>query len=190
MVRKDKSHRVTPGEHRRSFVANSAVSTVMLFAVTNVGHGAMFVDDVRPVPRMALEAAAILALYDLGYYLLHRFVFHAWTPGARIHAVHHRIRTPYTKDSLYIHPLETFLGLGLFLLCTWVVGAVSVWSFAAAFIVYSLLNVFIHSAFHWPGMPILSAMSHHHDLHHATMKGGYYASITPLWDIVFGTARG
>ena len=36
----------------------------------------------------------------------------------------------------------------------------------------------------------MSAMTEHHDIHHASMKGGYYASITPVFDILFGTAKG
>jgi len=66
-----------------------------------------------------------------------------------------------------------------------------VWSFGAAFLVYSVLNVFVHSAFHLPFFPFrwLSSLSAHHDAHHSSMKGGYYASLSPLWDWVFRTAR-
>jgi sterol desaturase/sphingolipid hydroxylase (fatty acid hydroxylase superfamily) len=130
-------------------------------------------------------------LYDFGYYVLHRFVFHQWKLGRRIHAVHHKIRTPYAKDSLYIHPVETLLGVGLLMACTLIVGPISVYSFGASFFVYSVLNILIHSAFDIPIFPFrwLSALSRNHDTHHHSMKGGYYASISPLWDLVFGTAR-
>ncbi|HEY8088744.1 MAG TPA: sterol desaturase family protein, partial [Polyangiaceae bacterium] len=57
-----------------------------------------------------------------------------------------------------------------------------------AFLVYSLLNIWIHSAVDLPGLP-LSALVRHHDVHHETMKSGYYASITPIWDVLLGTAR-
>jgi sterol desaturase/sphingolipid hydroxylase (fatty acid hydroxylase superfamily) len=190
-VRPDRQHHIAPETHLRSRIINSIASTGMVFAGCNLLHHVLFVDALRPLWRMSLEAAGILAAYDLGYYLMHRFAGHAWSPGSRIHAVHHRIRTPYARDSLYIHPVETLAGIGMLLLSTFVVGPVSVWSFGAAFLVYSLLNVFIHSAFHLPFFPFrwLSALSAHHDAHHTSMKGGYYASITPLWDVLFRTAR-
>lgn len=190
-VREDRVPKVTAAEHRKSQVLNSIASTGLVFLVTNVAHGALFVDVARPWWRMAAEVLGVLLAYDLGYYLLHRFAFHAWSFGSRIHAVHHRIRTPYARDSLYIHPLETIAGVGLLLACTWAVGPISVWSFGGVFLVYSLLNIFIHSAFHLSFFPFrwLSALPAHHDAHHKSMKGGYYASITPIWDLVFGTAR-
>jgi len=189
--RSDKVSKIPEKEHQLSVVTNSAVSTVMVFGVAWLAHDALFVAEARHPLRMALEAIGILALYDFGYYVLHRFVFHEWKVGRRIHAVHHRIRTPYAIDSLYIHPVETILGLGLLLVCTWIVGPVSVYSFGVCFLVYSVWNVFIHSAFHLPFFPFrgLTAMVDHHDVHHSSMKGGYYASITPVFDILFGTAK-
>jgi methylsterol monooxygenase/4-alpha-methyl-delta7-sterol-4alpha-methyl oxidase len=137
------------------------------------------------------EATAMILLYDFGYYLMHRFGFHSWSVGRRIHSVHHSIRTPYTPDSLYIHPAETAAGVSLFLVCMAIVGPVGVWSFALAFLVYSVTNLFIHSGLDLPFAPfnLLTAVVRHHDIHHDSMKAGYYASITPIWDLVFGTAR-
>ena len=109
----------------------------------------------------------------------------------RMHAVHHRVRTPFARDSLYVHPLETAGGVGLLLVSVAAVGPVTVPGFGLAFLVYSLLNVFIHSAFHVPH-PVfapLNAMARNHDTHHASMRGGYYGSITPVWDLLFRTAR-
>src|SRR4051812_13973793 len=90
-ARQDLKHKVTEAAHRKSAVANSIASTGLLFLVTNLLHGALFVDTVRPLWRMAAEATGMLLAYDLGYYVLHRFAFHAWPAGSRIHAVHHRI---------------------------------------------------------------------------------------------------
>ncbi len=190
-VRVDRPARVDPAAHRRSVVVNSAVSTGLLFAVTLPLQSRLFVAAPLATLRTLYEACLILALYDFGYYLLHRFAFHAWSVGSRIHAVHHSIRTPYTVDSLYIHPAETVAGFGLFLACTVLVGPVGVWSFALAFLAYSLLNLLIHSALDLRVFPFktLTALVRHHDVHHESMKAGYYASITPLWDIVFRTAR-
>lgn len=189
--RQDKVHKISEAEHRKMRIVSTVVSTGMVLGLPNLFHRALFVDSARPIWRMALEVIGILAAYDLGYYLMHRFVLHEWGPGSRIHAVHHRIRTPYVQDSLYVHPIETALGVGLLFGCTWLIGPVSVYSFGAVLLVYSLLNLFIHSAFRLPFFPFrtLSSLSAHHDAHHSSMKGGYYGSITPLWDALFKTAR-
>ncbi|MFT6397749.1 MAG: sterol desaturase/sphingolipid hydroxylase (fatty acid hydroxylase superfamily) [Bradymonadia bacterium] len=189
--REDKQHPVTEREHKISSVLNSMASIGVLFASVFFLHDKLLYPGVRTVSRLFWEPLAVLVLYDFGYYVLHRFVFHQWKLGRRIHAVHHKIRTPYAKDSLYIHPVETLLGVGLLMACTLIVGPISVYSFGASFFVYSVLNILIHSAFDIPIFPFrwLSALSRNHDTHHHSMKGGYYASISPLWDLVFGTAR-
>lgn len=195
-TRRDRPNAISPKAHLISRAINSAVSTGTVFGLVYLLGARLFSADASASPlRVVLEAAAILAVYDLGYYLLHRFVFHAWEPGRRIHMVHHRVRTPYVNDSLYIHPVETVLGVGLLmastLLVATVAGAMSAWSFGLAFLVYSVLNLFIHSAFDLPFFPFraLSSLSKNHDAHHRSMKGGFYASITPLWDHVFGTTK-
>lgn len=190
-VRQDRPSKITEPAHRRSAIVNSIVSTGTIFVAINAVPGALFSGAPRAPWRIAVEVAGILLAYDLGYYLMHRFAFHAWSFGSRIHAVHHRIRTPYARDSLYIHPIETLCGVTLLMACTWAVGPVGIWSFAIALLVYSVLNLLIHSALHLPFFPFhwASALASHHDVHHSSMKGGYYASITPLWDFVFRTAR-
>jgi sterol desaturase/sphingolipid hydroxylase (fatty acid hydroxylase superfamily) len=163
----------------------------MFLIATFAGFDVLFYTGPLGAGRALLEIAGVLLLYDFLYYLLHRFVFHGWEVGARWHRFHHRIRSPRTKDSLYVHPMETFLGVAMMLISLGVLalfGGMHVVSFAIAFLIYSLLNLFVHSAIRLPWFP-LSALSRHHDIHHASMRGGYYASITPIWDVVFGTAR-
>lgn len=190
-ARVDKPARIEPAVHLRNVIANSVVSTGLIFGVTLTLGSRLFVTHAVGLLRILGEAAAILAIYDLGYYLLHRFALHQWSVGRRIHAVHHSIRTPYAIDSLYVHPAETAAGVGLFLGATAVVGPVEPWSFGLALLVYSVLNIFIHSAVEVPYLRLrwLSAMVRRHDVHHESMKAGYYASMTPLWDLVFGTTR-
>ncbi|MCB9730074.1 MAG: sterol desaturase family protein [Deltaproteobacteria bacterium] len=187
--REDKPHRISKGEHARVTTINSVVSMSMVFGLAWLAHDQLFTTEPRSALRIVFEAVAILAVYDLLYYLYHRFVLHEWAPGRRIHAVHHRIRTPYAPDSVYVHPLETFGGVALLLLSTWLVGPVHVYAFGLCFLVYSVLNLFIHSAFHLPFAPFrtLTAMVDHHDIHHTSMRGGYYASITPLYDWLLRT---
>ena len=68
----------------------------------------------RPLWRNGIDIVAVLLVYDFFYYLTHRFVFHG--PLLRkVHALHHQARTPTYIDALYVHPLETFIGLTLFL---------------------------------------------------------------------------
>ena len=188
--RKDWPRKVPQQEHFRNRMLNSTVSTIMVFGVCYLLHGFLITEATSSAGEIALDAFLMLALYDFGYYLLHRFVFHEWSVGRRIHGVHHRIRSPYVNDSLFIHPVETLLGLGLFLVCVAVVGPVSVYSFGVGFFIYSAWNLFIHSAFHLPFFPFkaMSSLVTNHDLHHRSMKAGYYASITPVFDILFGTA--
>ena len=49
--------------------------------------------------------------------------------------------------------------------------------------------MFIHSAIDLQTFPFrtLTSLVRHHDIHHDSMKAGYYASITPLWDVIFRT---
>lgn len=189
-TREDRPYRIPPAVYKKGVIVNSLVSGGMLLSIPLLFQAYLFEKGPVGLFRTLYEAAAILALYDLGYYLLHRFVFHEWTVGRKIHAVHHTIRTPYAKDSLYIHPIETASGLGLLLLCTAVVGPVGVSSFGVALGVYSFINVFIHSAVDLRFFPFrsLTALVRNHNIHHDSMKAGYYASITPLWDHVFRTA--
>lgn len=189
-TRKDWPRRVPEKEHRQNTVINSAVSTAQVFGACFLLKPWLISEGTPQAWEVVLETGMVLLLYDFGYYLLHRFVFHQWSVGRRWHGVHHRVRSPFVGDSIYIHPVETVLGLSLFLLCVGVVGPISVTSFGVAFFVYSAWNLFIHSAFHLPFFPFrgMSALVTHHDRHHDSMRSGYYASLTPIFDWLFGTA--
>ncbi len=188
--RKDWPRKVPAQEHSRNRLINSVISTAQIFGFAFLFHDYLFLDTQVSALETLLDAIWILALYDLGYYLLHRFAFHEWKVGRKIHAVHHRVLSPYVQDSLFIHPLETVAGLCLFFTCAFIVGPISVYSFGFAFFIYSAWNLFIHSAFHLPFFPFrfMSSLVTHHDLHHRSMKAGYYASLTPIYDHLFGTA--
>lgn len=188
--RKDFPRRVPAARHARSRIINSVVSTGLLFGLCFVLHDQLFTHHSHGAGTVVLQVAGMLALYDLSYYVLHRFIFHSFGPGKKIHGVHHRILSPFVQDSLYIHPAETVLGLLLFIFCAWMVGPLSVYAFGIGFFIYSAWNLFIHSAFHLPFFPFkfVSSLVSHHDLHHRSMKSGNYASLTPMYDILFGTA--
>jgi len=68
----------------------------------------------RPLWRQVVDVVAVLLVFDFLYYLTHRFAFHG--PALRkIHALHHRAHHPTYVDALYVHPVETIIGLLLFL---------------------------------------------------------------------------
>ena len=129
------------------------------------------------------------ALYDFLYYFMHRFLFHEWKLLRPVHTVHHTNKFPTAFESLYLHPLENAMGLGLLMICTAIVGPVSLPAFGVIFAVYSLLNLVIHSGldFKRPGLRAFGYMARKHARHHASMRAGHYASITPLPDILFDT---
>lgn len=166
---------------------NSAFSVSLVLGFTYLLADRLFYDQPTSWWRGPLEGVSLLALYDILYYLLHRYPFHVW-PFKRVHAVHHRARFPIATDSLFLHPLENLLGLTLLTFCTWVVGPVEIHAFGVVFFVYSWLNIIVHCGVDLP-IPYLGMLARKHDIHHADMRAGNYASITPLPDLLFGTAE-
>src|SRR5207248_4016722 len=94
--------------------------------------------------RIAFEIVAILLVYDFAYYWMHRLMHHKKLMKY-VHAVHHEVHNPTAMESFYLHPIELFAGLALLISCTWVVGPVSIYSFAVVFFVHSTLNITVHS---------------------------------------------
>jgi len=170
--------------------ANSATSVALLFGLSWVAYDWLFYAAAASAGRMLFEIFAVLALYDFLYYLAHRFLFHGKLMH-RFHAVHHAAKYPQAMDSLYVHPVETVVGLVLLMGSTAVIGPVNVWSFGILFLIYSLMNILIHSGLDVPfaAMAPFNAMAKKHDRHHVSMKSGNYASITPICDHIFGTAE-
>ena len=122
---------------------------------------------------------------------MHRVAFHQWGPLRKVHVVHHAVRHPHSVDSLYLHPVETFLGLALLVVCSMIVGPVHAATFCVVFAVYSFLNILVHCGLNLPFFPfrVVSFLARKHDVHHTSMKGGNYASLTPFFDKLFGTAE-
>ena len=147
----------------------------------------------RPLWRHAAEALAVLLTYDFFYYLTHRFLFHG-RPLQRIHALHHQAHTPTHIDALYVHPLETFIGLALFLgsmpLIALATGApLSAFAMAVATLVFTEGNTVAHCFIDLPRFPFktLDRFTSLHAAHHVDMKHGNYATLTMIWDRLFGT---
>jgi len=153
----------------------------------------------RPVWRGLLDTALILMVYDFFYYLTHRFLFHAAHDSRfaigryfrRVHAVHHQARDPSHIDAFYVHPVETFMGQELFHMTVLglglALGGFHVVSVAIASVIYIQLNTFNHVKFEVPGYKLLNWISYKHHVHHIDMQKGNYATITLLYDKLFGT---
>jgi sterol desaturase/sphingolipid hydroxylase (fatty acid hydroxylase superfamily) len=147
--------------------------------------------------KMLLDIVVILFVYDFLYYLMHRFMFHDSSflggPLKWMHAVHHRQHNPCRQDSSYIHPLEVALGLGLFVMTifglSFVLGGFNVVTFIVTFVAFSQINLHNHTlweADHFP-FQYMSYLSRMHHNHHARFTSGNFATITLLYDWMFGT---
>ena len=176
---------------RHSAKLNSAVSVGFMF-----GCGFLFSDfllysgDVA-LWRIALEIVMVVIIYDFIYYGVHRYPFHEWKILRAVHAVHHKTRHPRAVDSLLLHPLETCLGLGAFLVSIALVGGVSVPSFTVLFIGYTVLNVVNHAGLNFQRFPLrtMGWLAVKHDKHHRRDLAGNYAFLTTIPDTLFGTAE-
>lgn len=147
--------------------------------------------------RIPVDLVVILMLYDFFYYVTHRFVFHdngvLGGPLKWMHAVHHQQHNPCRRDSSYIHPLEVAIGLGLYVgtivLLTLLMGPFHFATIAITFFAFSAINIQNHALWTEDRAPFrylnyISKMHHHH---HAKFTGGNYATITLLYDWMFGT---
>jgi sterol desaturase/sphingolipid hydroxylase (fatty acid hydroxylase superfamily) len=185
---RDDQRKAMGAELRQRLVVNSLVSVTVVFGLTHLFADRLFSTEASPLWRSALQVAAILALYDILFYFVHPHLFHGWSALRRLHAVHHRVRYPTTIESLFQHPLEIFLSLSLLMLCTWVVGPVHVYAFGACFFFYSWVSIILHAGVELP-IPYLGLVARKHAIHHVDMRAGNYASLSPLPDLLFGTAE-
>ena len=147
----------------------------------------------RPLWRNVVDVVAVLMVFDFFYYLTHRFLFHG-RPLRKIHALHHQARTPTYVDALYVHPVETTIGLVLFLgsipLVAIVAGApLSAMAMAVATLIFTQLNQINHTFVDLPEFPFrtLDKITSLHAAHHVDMNQGNYATLTMLYDWLFGT---
>lgn len=176
--------------YRRVF-ANMMFSGALVFVLAHGTYPWLIAEGPLHWGRLLLHATLILLTYDFFYYLMHRFAFHEWPLLRKVHVVHHAVRHPHAVDSLYLHPVETFLGIALLISCSVLIGPVHPATFCLVFAVYSFLNILVHSGLDLPFFPFraLSYLARKHDVHHTSMKGGNYASLTPIFDKLFGTAE-
>jgi sterol desaturase/sphingolipid hydroxylase (fatty acid hydroxylase superfamily) len=147
----------------------------------------------QPVWKVLLDIVVILMFYDFFYYLSHRFWFHGQGAMRKIHAVHHQARNPTYLDAHYVHPLETFIGLALFIGSVVVLapfmGPFNIVTIVVTYLIFTHINQINHIYFDVPRFPFKTVnwiVAKHH-VHHENMHKGNYATITLFYDKIFGT---
>ena len=147
----------------------------------------------RPLWRHAVDIVVVLMVFDFSYYLTHRFVFHGRLLR-KVHSLHHQARTPTFVDALYVHPLETVIGLALFLgsiplIAVLTGGPLNALSMAIATLIFTQVNQINHTYVNLPYFPfkILDHVTSIHAAHHVDMNRGNFATLTMLYDWLFGT---
>lgn len=193
-------YKIYPPREKRRLTKRQLATAVILNGVMtggiavglSLGFGEFLFADVRFDPlQFGWQVLATLALYDVLYYCMHRFLFHEWKLLKDVHVVHHVNKFPTAYESLYAHPIEMGMGVTLLMGCVAIVGPISVPAFGVVFAVFSFLNLLIHSGldFRHPLLRPIAYLNRKHARHHASMRAGNYASISPLPDILFGTAE-
>lgn len=151
----------------------------------------------QPWWRLLVDTFVILMVYDFIYYMTHRYLFHAGGPFDGplmwMHAVHHRQHNPCKMDSSYIHPLEVAIGLGLYVATIFflslLMGRFHVATIVITWIAFSAINLHNHNLWESDRFPFryLNHAAKMHHNHHERFTGGNYATITLLYDWMFGT---
>lgn len=134
---------------------------------------------------------AFLFLYDLGYYIFHRFQH--TTPWLwRFHAVHHSDTRMNTSTYMRQHVLEYVFQSLLILLPLLLVVQISPMTAMWAAIITAAVQFFVHAdlPIHYGPLSrvLLSPMAHR--VHHSNQdeqSNSNFSSLFPFWDILFGT---
>lgn len=145
-----------------------------------------------PVWRYVLDIVVVLLVYDFIYYLTHRFLFHG-DILRKVHGLHHQARDISYIDASYVHPVETFMGLMIYVISITITSlafdGLHAVSAAFAYVIWTQINTINHTKFNLDYFPFktLNYLTDKHQVHHINMNMGNYSSITPLFDWMFGT---
>ncbi len=182
------SMKVPSMERLRNIAFISVLSLIAVFGMTYLIYPYTFHEKPISGLRLVYEILAILLVYDFAYYWLHRLM-HTKKLMRLVHGVHHEVHNPTAMESFYLTPYELFAGLGLLLACTWLIGPVSIYSFAAVFFLHTNLNITVHSGLVSKRVLLfpIDHLTQKHYVHHAGNYNNNYASLTPFWDMMFGT---
>lgn len=173
----------------RSNYAGLAVNVLFLLLVVPFTA----TTQLTPAWQFVAGVALILLVHDFFYYMTHRFLFHGQGYFRRVHALHHQARLPSHIDSYYVHPLETVIGVMIFvlsvILSSLLLGRMHFVTIALAHMIFTQISILNHVKVELPFFPFKFAhwISAKHAIHHENMHKGNYAGITPLYDKLFGT---
>lgn len=141
-----------------------------------------------PWYEVAWQVALFVYLDDFLFYWMHRALHEGWL-YKRVHAIHHRIHTPWAITGHYMHPVEYVLTGSLMILGPLALGS-HLATIAAWIVVRQFEAAEGHCGYDLPWSPSHlipgSEGARHHDLHHARVRVNY-AGFLPIWDKVFGT---
>jgi len=145
------------------------------------------------VPSAPLAALIFLLAYDLGYYWFHRLQ-HASSLLWRVHAVHHSETdlnaTSYVRQHFLENVLQSFAVLVPLLMVVPVMPRTLAW----VALISAMVQFFAHAALqiHFGPLSALFISPRLHRVHHSADRAesdSNYASMFPLWDVVFRTYR-
>jgi len=178
------------GKRIRVMSVTSVLSLAAVFGTAYVFQDYLIATTSASWGKIVGQAALVLLVYDFLYYFLHR-IMHIKKLMKFVHGVHHRARNPSALESFYLHPVELFAGVFLMYACVALVGPIDVYAFGIVFFVYSTLNIVVHSGLIFGGAlayPI-DFLARKHHIHHNGDFDKNFSSLTPLPDLLFGTAK-
>lgn len=138
-------------------------------------------------PIVLTAFASGLALWTLGEYLLHRFVFHHWPYIKDLHGAHHEDQKALIGTPIWI----SLLAIGTIVSPLWfLVDLPSAAGLTAGVMMgYVWYGATHHGIHHWNAVPgsIMYALKRRHALHHHFNDQGNFGVTSGIWDKVFGT---
>lgn len=172
----------------RWLVNNLAMLATVTLGWPLLSRSAIHLGDAPPWWLVACEVTLFVYLDDFLFYWMHRALHTPWL-FRHVHAVHHRIRTPWAVTGHYSHPAEyvatgllalagpALVGAHVYALWAWV--AVRQWEAAEGHCGYD---------FPWSPSHLLpgSDGARHHDAHHAKVHGNFAGFLAHV-DGWFGT---
>ena len=174
------------------FVAGPLVAGTLHWLQGSLGYHPPFLLD-RYVPSAPLAALIFLLAYDLGYYWFHRLQ-HASSLLWRVHAVHHSETDLHATSYVRQHFLENVLQSFAVMVPLLMVVPVMPRTLAWVALISAMVQFFAHAALpiHFGPLSALFISPRLHRIHHSADRvesDSNYASMFPLWDVLFRTYR-
>ena len=175
-----------PPDLRRVVAVNQLVGMPLTLAALAGALALRGWDPLAPAPGVLSLLGQLFALglcTEIGFYSTHRLL-HTRPLYRRIHAIHHRYRSPHARAAPYMHILEfTVANAGPMAAGALIIGAHPL--VLSLMVALAAINIAVtHAGVHLPGL----AWATHHHLHHVLMRGNYGTLF--VMDTALGTNRG